>query len=49
MKKKQWFWRPIVQKIISYSEAIEMSKEQLLEANAAIDLKDEATKSSMES
>ncbi|WP_277621510.1 hypothetical protein [Indiicoccus explosivorum] len=32
------FWRPIVAKVLTYSEAIEMSQHQLLEVNAAIDL-----------
>lgn len=38
MKREWHFWRPIVAKVISYSEAIEMSEKQLYMVNAAIDV-----------
>lgn len=34
----EWvFWRPIMEKVLTYSEASVMSPEELMEANAAID------------
>ncbi|MBU3569273.1 hypothetical protein IUK39_03655 [Priestia aryabhattai] len=36
--KENWqFWRPVVLKVLSYTEAIAMSEEQLANVNKAID------------
>ncbi|WP_180227514.1 hypothetical protein [Priestia megaterium] len=32
------FWRPIVERIISYDEALQMSDNQLQEVNMALDI-----------
>lgn len=32
------FWRPIVERIISYDEALQMSDKQLQEVNMALDI-----------
>lgn len=38
-KRNWWFWRPVVNGVLTYSEADEMSMTDLLEANAALDIK----------
>lgn len=45
MNKNWWFWRPVVAGVVTYTEAIQMSKRQLLLANAALDrrMKEENT------
>lgn len=37
--KENWlFWRPVVSKVLSYTEAMAMSEEQLENVNKAIDV-----------
>jgi hypothetical protein len=39
LAKRNWlFWRPIVERVLSYSEACEMDIDELYEVNAALDI-----------
>lgn len=42
VKEKWWFYKPIVNKVLSYTEAINMTAKQLQEINVAMDLQKEA-------
>lgn len=39
------FWKPVLEKVLSFSEASMMSMDDLLEANAALEIKAEQEKS----
>lgn len=47
VQKEWWFWRPIALKVLSYSEAIEMSRDQLNIVNVAIDIQAEKEEAAM--
>ncbi|WP_158512815.1 hypothetical protein [Priestia filamentosa] len=42
-----WFWRPIVAKVITYTEALNMSRTQLLRVNMALDIQSEKEEAAM--
>ncbi|MDT3762970.1 hypothetical protein [Priestia filamentosa] len=42
-----WFWQPIINKAITFTEALQMSKTQLLKVNMALEIKAEREEAAM--